>query len=152
MAVRVRTLTFARSNVDRQTGLTLVELLLALSIMSLGVWVSAGAFKTLSPRIHVEQAAQQIINDLKSARLRAVETNELVNVIQTEQGYAIEALSLERSLRDDLEVTWDTASLTGVSFSNNFANPGARIEVRKQKRRAVILIHPITSRIEKVEP
>lgn len=143
--------TSARNKQQRQQGLTLFELLVALSILSLSVLVSANAFRAFSPRIAVDQAAEQLVADLKRARLHARQTGERVAISPTETGYEISSLQLTRTLRNDLVASWRSDAEGVVAFTQRFANLGGRVEIRKGNRRAVVLVHPITGKVERVE-
>ncbi len=143
--------TSRRYEARAQLGLTLVELLLALSILSLGALISASAINARSPRLVVDQAAEQVVTDLKRARLHAQETGEKVSVAPHDNGYVISKLDLKRLLRSDLDVQWSSNSIEGIVFAERFANPGGRIEISKSGRKAIILIHAITGKIERVE-
>jgi|GEM_PF-6326713 len=135
----------------RQRGLTLVELLLMLSIMSLAILISASAINARSPRLAIDQAAEQLVTDLKRARLKAQESGERVAVTRSDAGYLISTLNLDRQFRNDLNIEWLANSVDGIVFAGQFANPGGRIEITKSGRRAIILVHAITGKIERIE-
>lgn len=140
---------FARSSAHRQEGFTLFELLIALSILSFGVLLSVNAFRAYSPRIAVEHAAGQLVADLKRARLHAKQTGEDVTVSTTETGYAITPLSVRRE-SDELRYSW-TGEPGGIVFTRRFSNLGGRIEISKGRRRAVVVVHAITGKVERFE-
>ncbi len=143
--------TSRRYEARAQLGLTLVELLLALSILSLGALISASAINARSPRLAIDQTAEQVVTDLKRARLHAQETGEKVSVTPLDDGYIVSELALTRLLRSDLDVKWMSNSIEGIIFAERFANPGGRIEISKNGHSAVIRIHAITGKIERVE-
>ncbi len=134
-----------------QRGLTLVELLFVLSIFSFTTLIAASAINTRSPRLVIDQTAEQLVTDLKRARLEAQQSGERVAVMRSDAGYLISSLNLDRRFQRDLNIEWATNSVEGIVFADQFANPGGRIEIAKNRRRAVILVHAITGKIERIE-
>jgi len=144
-------LTSEKYNRPHQRGFTLVELLFVLSIFSFATLIAASAINARSPRLIIDQTAEQLVTDLKRARLEAQQSGERVAVARSDAGYMISNLNLNRRFRGDLAIDWATNSVEGIVFADQFANPGGRIEITKNQRRAVILVHAITGKIERIE-
>jgi len=134
-----------------QRGFTLVELLFVLSIFSFATLIAASAINARSPRLVIDQTAEQLVTDLKRARLEAQASGDRITVTRSDMGYMISSLNLERRFRADLTIDWATNSVEGIVFADQFANPGGRIEITKNRRRAIILVHAITGKIERIE-
>jgi prepilin-type N-terminal cleavage/methylation domain-containing protein len=134
-----------------QCGFTLIELLIVLSIFSFATLIAASAINARSPRLVIDQTAEQLVTDLKRARLEAQQSGERIAVARSDAGYMISSLNLDRRFRGDLTIDWATNSVEGIVFADQFANPGGRIEITKSRRRAVILVHAITGKIERIE-
>lgn len=143
--------TSGRNRPGGPKGFTLFELLVTLSILSFGALMAANAFRIYSPRIAVDQTAEQLVADLKRARLHARETGARVSATPTESGYRISQLNIRRNLRSDLDVRWNSEANGAVVFTPSFANLGGVIEIRKGRRRAVVRVHPITGKVERIE-
>ncbi len=134
-----------------QRGFTLIELLIVLSIFSFTTLIAASAINARSPRLVIDQTAEQLVTDLKRARLEAQQSGERIAVARSDTGYMISSLNLDRRFRGDLTIDWATNAVEGIVFADQFANPGGRIEITKSRRRAVILVHAITGKIERIE-
>lgn len=134
---------------SRQHGVTLIELLITLSVLSLGALISASSINAALPQRAVHQTAEQLVTDLKRARLIAQKTSEAVSLSVSANGYAIDSIDLHRKFSNG--VTFELNAAGEIAFSHSFANLGGKITIRKSNRYAVILVQPITGKIERIE-
>lgn len=139
--------TSAKNNTSPVAGFTLLEALLTLSILSLGALISASVINARSPRLHVSQAADQLVADLKRARLYADTRAVVVNMRAENGGYAIERLDIHRRFRKGLVVSWEG----DIAFAGGNVQPGAAVSIRERNASAVVRIYPVTGRIERNE-
>lgn len=137
---------FAKNN-SAQIGMTLVETLVALAILSLATGIAAGAVSALSPRLAVERAADQLIVDLKRARLEAETSGAPINIEIRADGYSIDALSVSQVYRSELQVLWDTPAADSFAFNPGFDQSGSKITITKGKYSAEITVAPISGKI-----
>lgn len=123
---------------NRETGFTMVEMLMVVTIVGIMGTVAVPGFMSLSPRMSLKDAARDVVNDMQMARTRALR-DKASWAIQfntgADGGYTV--------LSDDgADDTWNTADDTvyrtvnlsdyqGISFGNNYGdrpdepNPGA---------------------------
>ena len=71
-------------------GFSLVEILAAVVLIGIMVSVAAPRVTTLSKRIQLDAAAQQVLGDLQRARTEAIKRNDTVRVTFGETGYTIQ--------------------------------------------------------------
>lgn len=76
-------------------GFTLLEMLVALAIGAVAAGALAGLSRTVSPRLELTQAAEQVAGDFTRARAEARRSGRAVEVRLSEDGYDIAALDLE---------------------------------------------------------
>lgn len=134
-----------------QSGLTLLELLITLSILSLAAGVIVSAINTRSPRYAVHQTAEQLVADLKRARLEAQKTNEPVSVLFADTYYEISGSDLRRTPPNGVEIRLTGADEDAITFSTAFAHPGGKITIEKGKASAVVVVHPITGKVGRID-
>jgi type II secretion system protein H len=78
-------------------GFTLLEMLVALAIGAMATGALAGLTRTVSPRLELTQAAEQIAADFTRARAEARRSGRAVEIRLSEDGYDIAVLDLERA-------------------------------------------------------
>lgn len=133
----------------RQRGVTLVELLIALSVLSMSALIAASAMNAGLPQHAVNQAAELLVSDLKRARLDAGKTGEDRIIRISADSYELAGGEVRHPGRG---VTLETdAAQREIAFSRSFAHQGGAVTVTKGDRRAVIIVHPITGKVERVE-
>lgn len=138
-------------NSPAEAGMTLVETLVALAVLSLATGVAAGAVGALSPRLAVERAADQLIVDLKRARLEAETTGAPINIDINAHGYGISALQIGRIHQSDLTVRWNDGNTDLFAFNPGFDQSGSDITISKGKYSAKIEIAPISGKITRAQ-
>jgi len=137
-------------NRSAEAGLTLVETLIAVAILSLATGVAGGVIGALSPRLVVERAVDQLLVDLKRARLEA-ETAGTPVVLRIEpDGYVVNALKLERKFQSGISVHWENDELNAFAFNPGFAQLGSAITLTKGRYAAEVSIAPVSGRITRV--
>ena len=144
--------TFAAVDRNRQLGLTLLELLVALALAALLASAAAGGLRASFPQLHVRLASEQLVADLKRARVEADILGAPVPVVFNEAGYGVEALDLERALPPGVRIAIDDAIVEAEESRELFLHPGFaanghRIVLWKSDRRAEIAVDPITGRV-----
>lgn len=133
----------------RQKGVTLIELLIALSVLSMSALIAASAMNAGLPQSAVNQAAELLVSDLKRARLDAQKTGEDAVIKISPDSYELAGGEVRHPGRG---VTLETdAAQREIAFSRSFAHQGGAVTVTKGGRRAVIIVHPITGKVERVE-
>lgn len=137
-------------NRGAERGATLLETLIAVAILSLASGVAAGAIGAMSPRLIVDRAADQLIVDLKRARLAGETSGEPVAIVADAGGYGVRALDLQRRFRAGLSGKWNGADAARFEFTVGLSQQGALIELSKGKCAAIIEVAPISGRIERV--
>ena len=131
----------------RQQGLTLIELLITLSILSLGALIAAGGRNRALPQRTVDFAAEQLVSDLKRARLEAQKSGAPVTVRFAQSGYAASGL-FDRDFGDGVTLQLD-GDRGDIVFDWNFASLGGAVMLKKGRRQAIVKVHAITGKVER---
>lgn len=121
-----------------------------LSVLSLAALVTASAMNRTLPQRALDQAAEQLVTDLKRARLEAQSTGSPITIAFNQTDYRSEPAIIDRTLANAVLIA-QLESENQIVFSRSFANLGGRLVLKKNDRRAVIFIHPITGKIERVQ-
>jgi prepilin-type N-terminal cleavage/methylation domain-containing protein len=145
MPISARSKTEQRKSL--QHGLTLIELLITLSILSLGALIAAGGINRALPQRAVDFAAEQLVSDLKRARLEAKKTGAPVTVSFSADGYAAPGL-FDRNFDNGVALQLDGNS-GDIVFDLNFASLGGAVTLGKGRRQAIVKVHAITGKVER---
>ena len=143
---------FAAGNRERQRGVTLLELLIALALVALLASVAVGGVRASAPHLHVKLTSEPLLADLRRAREEADITGAPVRIVFTVGGYDVEALELERAVPAGVRIAIDGGVVDEndsreIAFQPGFAPRGYSIVVWKHERRAEITVDPITRRV-----
>lgn len=143
---------FAAANKKRQTGLTLLEILIALALTGLLAAAAASGMRMDAARLDVKIASQQLLADLRQARRIAEADGASVRLVFTPDHYAISGLDLNRPLPRGVEVAIEPEAASGADSREIIFGPGLqftsyRIALSKGRHRASIIIDPLTHRI-----
>ena len=139
-----------------EAGLTLLEMLVALSILALAGSLSAvmvGRSLAIDP---LDQAVARLTNDLASAQLRA-DAGETVILHLAPNGYGIERGGETRTqaLDDSVRVRWEVSlqgEPAGAAEIRLPARPtplGLRAELRRGEERVLVVLEPLTGRVHR---
>ena len=134
----------SKSANSAQTGITLVELLICLSILAMLAGMSSVGIRHALPGLALKQASATLKKDLQRARLKSLSDLAPVEILFTETGYEIETLTIDR--------TWPTglfidADIEKVSFANGLPSGAHLITLTKAEYSTNIIIAPLTGRI-----
>lgn len=134
----------------RQHGLTLVELLVTLSVLSLGALIAVSSMNRALPQRALNHAAEQLVTDLKRARLHAQKHGVPVAVSFEEKRYASDSIRLSRILESNIVIQTEE-SADEIVFSQSFATLGGSIVLQIEDRRVIIKTDPIIGKITRVD-
>ena len=136
---------------QQQVGLTLLELLITLSILSLAAGVTVSAINARSPRYAVHQTAEQLVTDLKRARLEAQKTGKAVSVRFADNQYEVSAWELQRTPPHGVSIRLSGADQDVIAFSSVFAHLGGEVRIEKGNASAVVIVRPITGKVARID-
>lgn len=139
----------ARTECVAQRGVTLFEMLVALSILSMSAGVAAAAIARASPRLAVDRTADTLVLDLKRARLLAETSGAPVTVRADINGYDIPALKVARDYPRGLIVAWNGEDAFEVSIGGGLDQAAAEILLSKGNSEARVSVAPVTGRIRR---
>ena len=141
------------ANRRRAAGFTLLEVLIAVAILALASLAAAAFLNMRAPRLAVERTADQLLVDLKRARLRVETTGAPATVEFAPKGYVIAAAEAVRALPRGVSVTWNGAQEGSFALSAgaDLDAPIVEIVVAKNGARARIEVTRLTGRIARVE-
>lgn len=137
----------ARLLVSHQRGLTLFELLIALALISLMALMASGGMRNASPRLAVKLASEQLLADIKRARLEADASNTAVTMAVTENQYAISALAITRALPRGVAVEIAGGNDTDITIGPGYWLKGYDLTLSKGDAQSTIRIEPVTRRV-----
>ena len=133
-----------------QCGVSLFELLLVLTIMSLAAGIAGVSLNRALPGLRLRQAATVLEADLQRARTLSLTQGEVVDLTLSEEGYAIEGLGLSRSLADGVMLVWDSDA--PLAFTAGVPSRGGTVLVTRGQRVLAIRIEAFTGRVMRDAP
>ena len=142
--------TSARNSAAASRGFTLAEMLVALAVASLGALLVAASINARSPRLLVNRAADELLVDLKRARLLSETSGDRVRLTATPDGYEATAAGIDRSLPRAITIEWNGARTAEIDFASGFDQSGMEIRISARKTEALISIAPVTGKITRV--
>ncbi|MEO0612801.1 MAG: prepilin-type N-terminal cleavage/methylation domain-containing protein [Pseudomonadota bacterium] len=131
-----------------QRGLTLVELLVTLAILSSVIVGSGIAFRSVAPRWSLDQAKVQLLADLKRARINARGKETDLFLVPTRSGYKIVGLGTERHWPRRIEATWpDHDPETGIPLKTFPVEENVSFSISTGTQNTTITVERMTGRI-----
>lgn len=127
-------------------GYTLFELLIALALLALLALMASSSVRASSPRLAVKLTSEQLLADVKRARLESGATNRPITIAFSEHSYSIPELNIERTLQSGVHT-----KLTGGDGKKIVLGPGFwlsdyRITVTKGVAFSTVSIDAVTRR------
>lgn len=143
---------FAAADKNKQAGLTLLELLMALALLGLFAAAAASGLRMDAAHVDVKLASERLLADLKQARRAAETSGAPVRIAFGPDHYAVAALDLDRPLPRGVDIAVtpgaaDASDIDEIAFGPGLRFASYRIAVSKGSRRASIVIDPLTHRI-----
>ena len=150
---------------QKQSGITLAEVLVTLVIISFVMVGSGMAFKKLSPRWALDNATIQLVTDLKRARLRAGHDNQPILLVPSTTGYHINDLNLTRAIPRGVTIQWpkhvipqgenqclydgrkNASAQCGIIINNITARIDLKFMLRSSLEESTIIMERLTGRI-----
>lgn len=141
--------TSARNKSSRELGVTLFEMLVALTIISLATGVVGAGVSARAPQLVVDRATDALVVDLKRARLAAQTSGDPIIISADAGGYLIPALSIDRVYPNGLIARWNGGVEFRFSIGSGLEQQGATILLSKGKSGSRVLVAPVTGRISR---
>ncbi len=133
-----------------QSGVSLFELLIVLTIMSLAAGIAGLSLNRALPALSLRQAASVLEADLQRARTLSLTQAESVEVSFSDDGYVIAALGLSRSLPEGTDLVWSAD--VPLAFTAGAPSQGGAMAVERGKRAVTVRIEPFTGRVSRDAP
>ncbi len=137
-----------------QSGMTLLELLIALSIFAAVASLSGVALTGTLSHLRHERAAEQLVSDLRRASLEARIQGSEARIVVTETGYAVPALDIERVWPRDVTAVWRVREagrwqlVSGVVLPTRMvASPELQVDISRADDMTPVRIERITGRV-----
>ncbi|MEM9422641.1 MAG: prepilin-type N-terminal cleavage/methylation domain-containing protein, partial [Pseudomonadota bacterium] len=130
-----------------QAGISLVELLVVLTILSMAAGIAGISISRVLPTLVLRQAASSLEADLQRARTLSLTQVEAVEISFEQGGYTIEKLDLQKILPQDAFVNWSGGET--LLFSAGVPNLGGVVSIRKGGREVSIRVEPYTGRVSR---
>jgi type II secretory pathway pseudopilin PulG len=141
--------TSARSKRSLEQGATLLEILIALTIISLATGLVGANVSTRAQELVVDRAADALVLDLKRARLAAQTSGEPIVISADAGGYLIPALSINRAFPTGLAARWNGDEEFLFLIGTGLEQKGATIRLSNGKSGSRVLVAPVTGRISR---
>ncbi|SDL67599.1 type II secretion system protein [Maricaulis salignorans] len=143
-----------RGSSGSERGMTLLELLIALSIFAAIATLSGVALSGSLAHLRHQRAAELLVSDLRRASLAARSLGRETRISLSPEGYAIEALDIERVWPRDVTARWRIRqagywqTATGLALpARTVASPDVEVEIMRGADRIAVRIDPVTGRV-----
>lgn len=133
-----------------ENGLTLVELLVTLAVLSLATGMVLSAGVRLMSGLELRRVADTLVTDLKHARLAASLSGQAVTIARTEDGYQIPAIGITRTLPSGTRIDWPLEA-GPLQFMIDGSSTGGRLRIVRGKREALISVDPLLGLVRREE-
>ncbi|MEL7485974.1 MAG: prepilin-type N-terminal cleavage/methylation domain-containing protein [Pseudomonadota bacterium] len=130
----------------QQRGLTLLEMIVALAIVSLATTIIANASISRSSRFVLSKTATEFAVDLRRSRQLARNANRAVVVSFYERGYYVRALDLEKSWPKGVEIE-TLQNPSEITFSPSPTLDRHEFVLRVRDRTATVSVAPLTGEV-----
>jgi Tfp pilus assembly protein FimT len=135
------------------SGVTLVELLVALVVMTLLIAAMPLAVDRLVPARRFKAVGDKLILDLRRAQLSAISSATPVVITLRESGYAVGTSATSITWPPNYRVTYtsslDSQSLNAVTFFPDGSVVGGELRLENDKRQLAIIVDGLTGRIRR---
>ncbi|WP_417493248.1 pilus assembly FimT family protein [Maricaulis sp.] len=137
-----------------ERGMTLFELLIALSIFAAIASLSGVALAGSLGHLRYQRSAEQLVLDLRRASLKARSTGDETIIRLSPQGYSIEALEIDRTWPRDVTAvwrvhqagSWQVATVLALP-PRTVASPELEVEILRGDDRLSVQIDRVTGRV-----
>ena len=133
----------------RQTGLTLFELLVVLSLIGLVTSMSMVWLVSRMPQMAVTQASDILLTDLQRAKLLARTKGTTITVTLTSKGYSISDLAIKKNWPKGVSTSKQSASVIVLPPYNTGST--YKIFLHKGSANATITVDMFSGRIIKTQ-
>lgn len=137
-----------------ERGMTLLELLIALSIFAAVASLSGVALTGTLTHLRHERAAEQLVSDLRRTSLQARTRGTEARIEVSEAGYSVPALALERSWPRGVTAIWRVRQAGRWQLAAEIAlpprisaSPEVRIDILRGDQSFSVRIDPVTGRV-----
>ncbi|GJL95263.1 MAG: hypothetical protein DHS20C05_16680 [Hyphococcus sp.] len=139
--------TSANAEQSQERGLTLFELLIVLALLGLMGLMAVSSVRASSPKLSVKTTAEQLLADLKRARIETESTGAPIDIVIEKEGYAIETLNVARTLPHGVNLSVANSTQSRLTIGPGYWLSGYEIEISKGDASAKLSIAPVTRRM-----
>jgi len=137
-----------------ECGMTLLELLIALSIFAALASLSGVALTGSLGQLRYQGSAEQLVLDLRRASLRARSSGDETAIQLSPRGYSIEALDIDRAWPRGVTAIWRVRQASGWQVATDLtlpprtiASPELEVEILRGDDRLSVQIDRVTGRV-----
>ncbi|WP_417469586.1 pilus assembly FimT family protein [Maricaulis sp.] len=137
-----------------ERGMTLLELLIALSIFAAVASLSGVALAGSLGHLRYQRSAEQLVLDLRRASLRARSSGDETAIQLTPRGYRIEALDIDRAWPQGVTAVWRVRQAgswqvaAGLTLPpRTIQSPELEVEILRGDDRLSVQIDRVTGRV-----
>lgn len=137
-----------------ERGMTLLELLIALSIFAAVASLSGVAMTGTLSHLRHERAAEQLVSDLRRASLLARMQGVEMQVRATPGGYTVDALDIDRAWPREVTAVWRVREAgswqvtTGIALPPRpVASPELQVDISRDGESVSVRIDAVTGRV-----
>tara|TARA_R110002073_G_scaffold34954_1_gene102889 strand:+ start:17504 stop:17917 length:414 start_codon:yes stop_codon:yes gene_type:complete len=134
--------------------MTLLELLIALSIFAAIATLSGVALSGSLAHLRHQRAAELLVSDLRRASLTARSLGQETHIRLSPEGYAIDALGVERVWPRDVTALWRVREAGNWQIETRLslpprmvASPEVQVDITRGTDRITVRIDRVTGRV-----
>lgn len=132
---------------NTQNGMSLVELLVVLAILSLSAASAVGLIRNTSPSLALKSVQGSLINDLKAERQKALANGIISSISFNQEGYEIKRTNSQKKWPRGITLEAEIGNSTTLIFFEDGSSNGLSFKLNKNTHSTLIFVNPLSGAV-----
>jgi len=132
---------------NTQNGMSLVELLVVLAILSLSAASAVGLIRNTSPSLALKSVQGSLINDLKAERQKALANGIISSISFNQEGYEIKRTNSQKKWPRGITLEAEIGNSTTLIFFEDGSSNGLSFKLNKNTHSMLIFVNPLSGAV-----